>query len=88
MKQSFRIKVQAPREMMMQQPGLAAYLYIDGRHISGSVWSKYLPGLEFNHLYVNEGGKQYSAELVFATLVGQVLCGIAHEYSNKADLWL
>lgn len=72
---TFRVRLSAPAAMMAQQPGLVAFLYVDGQHATGSFWARTDPSVHLSKMYMNEGGKQYSADLTFTTLVSSASTG-------------
>lgn len=67
--QSFKVKLSAPPYMMLSQPGLVAYLYIDGRSVDGRHWPRPVNQVTFETLFKREGGQMFSCDLAFAALV-------------------
>ncbi|KAI9639655.1 uncharacterized protein MKK02DRAFT_39977 [Dioszegia hungarica] len=77
--ESFKVKLSAPPYMMLSQPGLVAYLYIDGRSVDGRHWPRPVNQVTFETLFKREGGQMFSCDLAFAALSktddeGEVTC--------------
>ncbi|KAI9632676.1 uncharacterized protein MKK02DRAFT_40983 [Dioszegia hungarica] len=64
---TFRVTLKSPLGMIMMQPGLAVYLSVDGRSVSGSHWNM-TPTISLDKMIASENGQTYSAELRFAEL--------------------